>query len=108
MLARNTNKGRKLMKYSPLLSPNLYFLLMLKITLNKFLSQNLQIGKLEGTSGNLRGPSGTLEPDKCGDACARGGTLEPDKYGDACARGGRLARIVVKILKLLLEEPIVY
>jgi hypothetical protein len=65
----------KLMKYSPLLSPNLYFLLMLKITPNKFLSQNLQIGKLEGTSGNLRGPSGTLEPDKCGDACARGGAM---------------------------------
>jgi hypothetical protein len=48
---------------------------MLKITPNKFLSQNLQIGKLEGTSGNLRGPSGTLEPDKCGDACARGGAM---------------------------------
>lgn len=43
---------------------------MLKITPNKFLLQNLQIGKLEGTSGNHWSPSGTLEPDK--DACARG------------------------------------
>jgi hypothetical protein len=63
------------MKYSSLLSPNLYFLLMLKITPDKFLLQNLQIEKLEGTSGNLRGSSGTLEPDKCGDACARGGAM---------------------------------
>ena len=46
---------------------------MLKIAPNKFLLQNLQIGKLEGTSGNFRGPSGMLEPDKWGDACARGG-----------------------------------
>jgi hypothetical protein len=39
----------------------------------KFLLQILRIGKLKGTIGNLRGPSGTLEPDKCGDACAREG-----------------------------------
>jgi hypothetical protein len=41
--------------------------LLVKITPNKFLLQNLKIGKigkLEGTSGNLRGPSGMLEPDK--------------------------------------------
>jgi mRNA-degrading endonuclease RelE of RelBE toxin-antitoxin system len=54
--------------------------LLVKITPNKFLLQNLKIGKigkLEGTSGNLRGPSGMLEPDKCGDACARGGEKFP-------------------------------
>ena len=38
--------------------------LLVKITPNKFLLQNLKIGKLEGTSGNLRGPSGMLEPDE--------------------------------------------
>jgi hypothetical protein len=51
---------------------------MLKITSSKLLLQNLQIGKLEGTSGNLRGPSGMLEPDMWGDACAREGTLAPE------------------------------
>ncbi|MFM8834085.1 MAG: hypothetical protein ACKOEV_10720, partial [Cytophagales bacterium] len=61
---------------------NLYFLLMLKITPNKFLLQNLQIGKLEGTSGNHWSPSGTLEPDKedtCGNLWSPSGTPEPDK-----------------------------
>ena len=69
--------------------------------------QNLQVGKLEGTSGNLRGPSGTLEPDMCGDACASGGnqistgTLAPEgvnqiSVGTLAPEGATFAFQVVK------------